>query len=72
VREQRANKFAAEFLIPPEYNANVQNINSHDEIVTLARKLEIAPGIVAGRYQFLTKKWHYFKAQIRTLQWNQA
>jgi transcriptional regulator with XRE-family HTH domain/Zn-dependent peptidase ImmA (M78 family) len=71
-REKRADHFASEFLIPPEYNDDVQNINSYDEIVTLARKLEIAPGIVAGRYQFLTKKWHYFKAQIRTLQWNQA
>jgi addiction module HigA family antidote len=68
VREQGANKFAAEFLIPPEYNANVQNINSHDEIVTLAKQLRIAPGIVAGRYQFLTKRWHYYKALIRPLQ----
>jgi HTH-type transcriptional regulator / antitoxin HigA len=69
-REQRANKFASEFLIPSDYNDNIQNINSHEDIVTLARKLEIAPGIVAGRYQFLTKKWHYFKTLIRTLQWN--
>ncbi len=71
-REQRANQFASEFLIPPEYNDDIQNINSHEDIVTLAGKLEIAPGIVAGRYQFLTKKWHYFKTLIRTLQWNYA
>jgi addiction module HigA family antidote len=69
-REKRADHFAAEFLIPSEYNANVQNISSRDEIITLARKLKIAPGIVAGRYQFLTKRWHYYKALIRTLQWN--
>jgi addiction module HigA family antidote len=69
-REARANQFASEFLISSEYNADVQNINSHDEIVTLAKQLGIAPGIVAGRYQFLTKKWHYYKALIRPLQWN--
>jgi HTH-type transcriptional regulator/antitoxin HigA len=70
VREQRANKFAAEFLIPSEYNADVKNITSHNEIITLAGKLKIAPGIVVGRYQFLTKKWHFFKSSIRLLQWN--
>jgi HTH-type transcriptional regulator / antitoxin HigA len=72
VREQRANKFAAEFLIPSEYDADVMNINSHGEIITLAEKLKIAPGIVVGRYQFLTKKWHYFKTLIRPLQWTHA
>jgi len=69
-REKRADQFASEFLIPSKYNDDVRNINSHDEIVTLARKLKIAPGIVAGRYQFLTKKWNYFKPLIRHLQWN--
>ncbi|MFZ2396245.1 MAG: helix-turn-helix domain-containing protein [Smithella sp.] len=68
-REQRANQFSSEFLISSEYNDEVQNINSHDEIVKLAQQLRIAPGIVAGRYQFLTKRWHYYKALIRPLQW---
>ena len=69
-REARANQFASEFLIPSAYNDDIQNINSHDEIVALAKQLGIAPGIVAGRYQFLTKRWHYYKALIRPLQWN--
>jgi hypothetical protein len=69
-REKRADQFASEFLIPSEYNDDVRNSNSPDEIVSLARKLKIAPGIVAGRYQFLTKKWNYFKSLIRHLQWN--
>jgi hypothetical protein len=68
-REQRANQFSSEFLISSEYNDEVQNINSHDEIVKLAQQLRIAPGIVAGRYQFLTKRWHYYKALIQPLQW---
>ncbi len=71
-REQRADQFASEFLIPSKYNDDVQNISSHNEIVILAQKLEIAPGIVAGRYQFLTKRWNYFKTLIRPLQWNPA
>ncbi|HAR49516.1 DNA-binding protein [Smithella sp. SCADC] len=69
-RETRANQFASEFLISSKYNDDVQNISSHDEIVKLAQQLGIAPGIVAGRYQFLTKRWHYYKALIRPLQWN--
>jgi HTH-type transcriptional regulator / antitoxin HigA len=39
------------------------------EIVSLAEELGIAPGIVAGRYQFLTGKWSYFKDLIRKLEW---
>ncbi len=38
----------------------------------MADELSIAPGIVAGRYQFLTDKWHFFKDLIRTLQWNSS
>lgn len=68
-RELRADKFAAEMLIPSQYNEFIRTIRSGAEIVQLAEQLGIAPGIVAGRYQFLTKRWSFFKELIRTLEW---
>lgn len=68
-REKRADKFAAEILIPSRFNAVIQKIRSKAEIINLANELDIAPGIVAGRYQFLTKKWNFFNDLIRKLKW---
>jgi len=68
-REDRANRFAADFLIPSRYHEKVRACRSHDEIVQLAALLGLAPGIVAGRYQFLTEKWQFFKDLIRTFAW---
>lgn len=70
--EKKANAFAAEFLIPSEYNHEIKCFRSKEDIITLADKLQIAPGIVAGRYQRLTKKWNYFKDLIRPLRWGNA
>ncbi len=67
--EKKANAFAAEFLIPSEYDPDIKCFRSKADIIALASKLHIAPGIVAGRYQRLTKKWSYFKDLIRPLRW---
>ncbi len=67
--EKRANAFAACFLIPTEYDNEIESFRSKTDIIALADKLQIAPGIVAGRYQRLTKKWSYFKDLIRPLRW---
>jgi HTH-type transcriptional regulator / antitoxin HigA len=69
-REVRADTFAAEFLIPAEHNDRIRNANTATALKRIARELGIAPGIVAGRYQFLTNRWNYHKDMIRTLQWN--
>jgi len=71
-REVRADKFAAEFLIPAGYNGDIIQMRSNREIIDLAGKLGISPGIVAGRYQFLTKRWGFFKDMIRIFQWKVA
>ena len=71
-REKRANEFASEFLIPCKYDDAIRRIRSKEGIVQLAHELGIAPGIAAGRYQFLTGNWHYFKELIRTLEWNKV
>jgi HTH-type transcriptional regulator/antitoxin HigA len=68
-REKRANEFASEFLIPLKHNDAVRKICTKAEIVSMADQLGISPGIVAGRYQYLTRKWHLFKDLIRTFRW---
>ncbi|OPY81631.1 MAG: hypothetical protein A4E65_01081 [Syntrophorhabdus sp. PtaU1.Bin153] len=68
-REVRADEFAAEFLIPARYNEEIKKFRSNKEVLSLAGRLNISPGIVAGRYQFLTDRWDYFKNLIRNFQW---
>ena len=68
-REKRANEFASDFLIPQEYDETIIRMKSKNEIIRLANELQIAPGIVAGRFQRLTKKWSYFKDLIRSFHW---
>jgi addiction module HigA family antidote len=68
-REERANQYASDILIPARCNEIIAGMRSKAEVVQLAAELGIAPGIVAGRYQHLTKKWDFFKDLIRPLVW---
>ena len=70
-REARANQFAAESLIPSKWNAAIMGASSASSIRRLAQAIGVSPGIVAGRYQFLTKKWSYHTDLIRHLKWKQ-
>jgi addiction module HigA family antidote len=71
-REKRASKFAADFLIPPNWNTAIKSAKSADKIREIAQRLEISEGIVAGRYQFLTRRWSYHKGMIRTFKWRNS
>ena len=53
VREQEANDFAADILIPPmKYLKFIRKDDlSRDSIMRFASEIEIAPGIVVGRLQ---------------------
>jgi addiction module HigA family antidote len=68
-RELRANTFAAEHLIPSHYNDRIRDAVSDADIKRLASEIGVSPGIVAGRYQYLTRQWHRFKSLIRTYKW---
>lgn len=67
--EKRADDFAAETLIPRKHDAVIRAIRSAAEIATFAHGLGVSPGIVAGRFQHLTKKWTHFNALIRRFEW---
>jgi HTH-type transcriptional regulator/antitoxin HigA len=49
--EQEANEFAANFLIPPRYTAELLALRRLADIEDFARRLRIPPGIVVGRLQ---------------------
>lgn len=68
--EQAADRFAADTLIPKRYNSVIVACRSEREIIALADELLISPGIVAGRYQFITHKWSWYKKLIRTFRWS--
>ena len=68
-REIRANEYAAEVLIPHKFNDQIRTATSRSEIITTSKELDIAPGIVVGRYQYLTKKWDFFHDLRRKFEW---
>jgi plasmid maintenance system antidote protein VapI len=72
VREEEADEFGAESLIPERYNPRIRAIRSKAEVLALADELGIAPGIVAGRYEHLTKQWEIFSGLIRRFNWKPA
>ena len=50
--EQEANNFAANILVPPEYQAAMLDLRANtDDIVRFAVRLGISPGIVVGQLQ---------------------
>lgn len=69
VREVRADKFAAETLIPSRYNSVISQIRSRKQVLEVAKELHISPGIVVGRYHHLTKRWKYFNDLIKKYHW---
>jgi len=70
IREKKADKFAARELIPPEYNEEIRQLKSYHQVEQLSVRLKIAPGIVVGRYQFLTDKWNMFNKLKQRFEWS--
>jgi addiction module HigA family antidote len=50
-REAEANRFAEDFLIPPEQAKVLTGLKTRQQIVNFAQAIGIAPGIVLGRLQ---------------------
>jgi HTH-type transcriptional regulator/antitoxin HigA len=50
--EDEANKFARNFLIPPDRAAYLPSLRTDRDIAEFAAKIGIAPGIVVGRLQY--------------------
>lgn len=67
--EKAADDFAAETLIPKRHNPRIASIRSKAEVLDIAKELEVSPGIVVGRYQYLTKKWTLFNGLKKRFEW---
>lgn len=50
-QEGEANAFARDLLIPSSYAQDLSRVKTHADVRNLAERLDIAPGIVAGRIQ---------------------
>jgi HTH-type transcriptional regulator/antitoxin HigA len=68
-REHDANEFAANILIPRDKDPEIASLKTKEDVILLANELKISPGIVAGRFQYLTQKWSYFNGLKRKFQW---
>ncbi len=69
--EVEADNFASEFLIPKEYNQAIIHSSNQSDILAISAELKISSSIVAGRYQFLTKRWDRYSRLIRKLEWTE-
>lgn len=67
--EQRANRFAAEFLIPKAYDQEISGYTTPVQCSRLAATLGIPRGIVMGRYAYLTGDWSRFQKLIPSFGW---
>lgn len=50
-QEEEADRWASEFLIPSQYDAELPHLKSKKAVVEFAERLGIHPGIVVGRLQ---------------------
>ncbi|MGD8453008.1 MAG: HigA family addiction module antitoxin [Phycisphaerae bacterium] len=50
-REERANRFSADFLIPPDRSEVLPTLTTQAQVVCFAQSIGISPGIVVGRLQ---------------------
>jgi HTH-type transcriptional regulator / antitoxin HigA len=65
--ELEADNFASSTLIPDPVIAQLTTIRSEANIETLAHSIGVAPGIVAGRWQFETGNYSRFNSLRRKL-----
>jgi HTH-type transcriptional regulator / antitoxin HigA len=74
-KEERAGKFAADFLIPPDQWKALVSSRQHKyltkaEILQFAEKIGIAPGIIVGRLQHAgVVPHHHHNGLKRKLRW---
>jgi plasmid maintenance system antidote protein VapI len=67
--EKKADDFAAETLIPLCHNTRIAAIQSEFEVLGIAKELRLSPGVVVGRYQHLTQKWHLYNDFKSSFNW---
>lgn len=67
-REKEANDFAANILFGEKRHL-IPTLDSQKKLLSFANSIGIAPGIVAGQYQFMTGKYKFYHRLIRKFKW---
>ncbi len=65
--ERAADAFAVRTLIPDEYEAELDELNTAADIVAFADEIGVHPGIVAGRLQREREQYHRWSRLIQHL-----
>lgn len=58
--------------VPPNSNPQIKAAKSAADTKRIAANPKLSPGIVAGRYQFLTRKWSTFNGLITKFEWGKT
>lgn len=67
--ENKADDFAANILFPGGKRSQIPELKTKAEIKLFAQKNGLSPGIVAGQFQFMTKKWDWYHGLIQKFEW---
>jgi HTH-type transcriptional regulator/antitoxin HigA len=74
--EAQANRFAQNFLIPPERAKELPGLKTADQVKAFAASIGIAPGVVVGRLQrekgIEYNQWNGLKQRFEWAKDNQA
>lgn len=65
--EQEANDFAANVLVPEEYRERLPRTRDLQAVITLSNELGVAPGIVLGQAQHITKDYAWGSQLKKTI-----
>jgi addiction module HigA family antidote len=73
-KEEEANRFAEDFLIPRDRREELAHLRSREQIIAFARSVGVAPGIVLGRLQKMGVIDHQcaYNHLKERLQWSQG
>ena len=67
--EKVADDYAAEILLPRAHNGEVCTLRSKEELKAFSREHDLSPGIVAGRFHHLTRRFAMFKDASAQFTW---
>lgn len=70
--EKEANQFSRDILIPPQYSAEIAKMRqrcSRVDVISFARRLRIAPGVIVGRLQYEGMDRRFLNDLKVTIEW---
>lgn len=67
--EKKADEFAVNILFPDNTRNEIPFLSSKAKVKKFAQKVNLSPGILAGQYQFLTKKHSWYHDLIKKFVW---